>query len=63
VWISPAAGVHGQGSFWALVVSTAPALVAGTAYLRAVRSDDIDGDAQARTYYVRLSGLLVREPR
>lgn len=62
VWISPAAGVHGRGSFWAMVVSTTPALVAGAAYLRVVPINDIDGDPVVRTYYVRLTGLLVREP-
>lgn len=63
VWISPAAGVHGRGSFWAMVVSSTPALIAGAAYLRVVPTDDIDGDAVVRTFYDRLSGLLVREPR
>jgi len=60
VFISPAAGVHGHGSFWALVLSTAPALVEGTRYLRVVPIDEVDGDPRVRTFYVRLGGLLTR---
>jgi|GEM_PF-2175248 len=60
VFLSPAAGVHGRGSFWALVVDTEPALLAGTLYVRAVPLDEVDGDARVRTFYVRLSGLLTR---
>lgn len=60
VWISPAAGVHGRGTWWAVVVSTTAAIVDGTAYLRVVPLDDNGGDARVQTCYVRLAGLLVR---
>jgi hypothetical protein len=62
VFISPAAGVHGHGSFWALLVSSTDGLVPGHAYVRVCRTEDVDGDATVRTFYVRLSGLLVRDP-
>jgi hypothetical protein len=60
VWISPAAGIHGQGSWWALVVSTSPALVKGAVYLRVVPLDDVDGEARVREFYARAAGLLIR---
>ncbi|BCJ38240.1 hypothetical protein Athai_57430 [Actinocatenispora thailandica] len=60
VFISPAAGVHGHGSFWAMVVTATPALVQGAMYLRVVPVDDIGGDPTVRTFYVRLAGLLTR---
>ena len=60
VFISPAAGVHGHGSFWAMLVGVTPALVRGSAYLRVVPVDDIDGDPRVRTFYVRVAGLLTR---
>ncbi|BCJ38186.1 hypothetical protein Athai_56890 [Actinocatenispora thailandica] len=60
VWISPAAGIHGQGSWWALVVSTTPALIKGAVYLRVVPLDDVDGDARVREFYARTEGLLIR---
>ena len=63
VWISPAAGIHGHGSWWGLVVAAAPALAQGTIYLRVVPLDDIDGDARVRVYYARTDGLLVRPTR
>lgn len=60
VWISPAAGVHGHGARWYVVVGTEPAIVEGTAYVRAVPVADIGAEPRVRTFYVRLSGLLVR---
>jgi len=63
VWISPAAGIHGQGSWWALVVATAPALVDGVIYLQVVPADDIDGNTTIRTFYAQTAGLLIRRAR
>jgi hypothetical protein len=60
VFVSPAAGIHGHGCWWGLVVSKMPALVNGAVYLRLVPVDEIDKDATVRTFYARLSGLLVR---
>lgn len=60
IWLSPAAGVHGRGAWWAVVVGTAPALAAGALYVRVVPVDGIGGDVRVRTFYVRLTGLLVR---
>jgi len=60
VFISPAAGIHGHGCWWGIVVSTMPALVRGSVYLRVVPVDDVDGDAKVKVFYARLSGLLVR---
>ncbi|BCJ37465.1 hypothetical protein Athai_49680 [Actinocatenispora thailandica] len=60
VFICPAAGVHGHGSFWAMVVSTTPALVRQALYVRVVPVDEIDGAARVQTFYVRLAGLLTR---
>jgi hypothetical protein len=60
VFVSPAAGIHGHGCWWGLVVSKMPALVKGAVYLRLVPVDEIDKDAKVRTFYARLSGLLVR---
>jgi hypothetical protein len=63
VFISPAAGVHGQGSFWGLLVSSTDGLVDDHAYLRVCRIEDVDGDATVRTFYCRLSGLLVKDAK
>jgi hypothetical protein len=60
VFISPAAGVHGHGCFWAMVVEATPALVKGAMYLKVVPVADIDGNPTVRTFYVRLAGLLTR---
>jgi hypothetical protein len=60
VWISPAAGVHGWGSGWHMVVKTSPALVEGAVYVHAAPLDDIDGASPVRVFYCRVSGLLVR---
>lgn len=60
-FICPAAGVPGVGSWWALVVSTVDTLTEGTMYLRVVPLDQVgSANARVRTYFVRLSGLLVR---
>jgi hypothetical protein len=60
-FICPAAGVPGVGSWWALVVSTVDTLTEGTMYVRVVPLDQVGSvDAQVRTYFVRLPGLLVR---
>ncbi|BCJ37464.1 hypothetical protein Athai_49670 [Actinocatenispora thailandica] len=42
VFIAPRAGIHGHGCWWAMVVSTMPALVNGAVYLRVVPVDDIE---------------------
>jgi hypothetical protein len=60
VFLCPAAGVHGRGSFWAMVVSTTRALVPQALYVRVVPVDEIDGAARVQTFYVRLAGLLTR---
>ncbi|BCJ27656.1 hypothetical protein [Actinocatenispora sera] len=60
VFISPAAGVHGHGCFWAMVVEAIPALVKGAMYLKVVPVAEIDGNPTVRTFYVRLAGLLTR---
>ncbi|BCJ38063.1 hypothetical protein Athai_55660 [Actinocatenispora thailandica] len=60
VFISPAAGVHGHGCWWAMVVSRMPALVDGAVYLRVVPVDQLDADPAVTVFYARLSGLLVR---
>ncbi|WP_157034993.1 hypothetical protein [Actinocatenispora sera] len=61
VFISPAAGVHGRGCWWAMVVSRMPALVQGAVYLRVVPVDAIGSDeVTPMVCYANLSGLLVR---
>ncbi|GAA1327542.1 hypothetical protein GCM10009635_23020 [Actinocatenispora thailandica] len=59
VFISPAAGIHGHGCWWALVVSTMPALVKGAVYLRVVPVEDTAATPQV--FYARTSGLLVNK--
>jgi len=59
VFIAPSAGIHGYGCWWALVVSTMPALIEGAVYLRVVPVDNLD-DAPVTVFYANLSGLLVR---
>lgn len=64
VFISPAAGVHGRGCWWAMVVSRMPALVQGAVYLRVVPVEAIGTDEVTPTvFYASLSGLLVRRTR
>lgn len=57
VFISPAAGIHGHGCWWALVVSVMPALVNGAVYLRVVPVEDTTATPQV--FYARTGGLLV----
>ena len=63
VFISPAAGIHGHGCWWAMVVSRMPALIDGAVYLRVVPVDQLDSVPDVTVFYARLSGLLVRRMR
>lgn len=57
VFISPAAGIHGHGCWWAIVVGVMPALVNGAVYLRVVPVEDLMATPQV--FYARTGGLLV----
>jgi len=59
VFISPGAGIHGHGCWWAEVVSTMPGLVEGAVYIRVVPVDD--PDARPKVFYVRTDGLMIRK--
>ena len=59
VFISPGAGIHGHGCWWAEVVSTMPGLVPGNIYIRVVPLDN--PDAAPKVYYARTDGLLVNK--
>lgn len=63
VYLSPdTAGTHGHPEGWFMVIDAEQGMVEGHCYVRGVYSADIDGAARVQVFYLRTSGLLIRDP-